>query len=150
MLPIFSTLRAISNVAASMPYALIGRLHDIRKRPIRTYVGFLESALNSGPASRKYVVPTCVKRIKYSRSVRDTPMEEAASPLAILEVTTTSMQCHTNDRPVATTLTVLGCIQRTHKQGTVLYCYAQTNPRRTVIAHNIYRAYYRSKLLWCA
>lgn len=64
MLPIFSTLRAISNVAASMPYAPIGRLHDIRKRPIRTYVGFLESALNSGPASRKYVVPTCVKRVR--------------------------------------------------------------------------------------
>ncbi|RAK85997.1 hypothetical protein BO79DRAFT_239553 [Aspergillus costaricaensis CBS 115574] len=46
MLPIFPTLRAISNVAASIP----------------TYVGFLESALDSGPASRKHVVPTRVKR----------------------------------------------------------------------------------------
>ncbi|OJI90889.1 hypothetical protein ASPTUDRAFT_276005 [Aspergillus tubingensis CBS 134.48] len=149
MLPIFSTLRAVSNVAASISCSH-QPLARYSNRPIRTYVGFLESALDSGPASRKHVVPTRVKRIKYSRSVRDTPMEEAASPLAIFEVTTTSMQCNTNDRPVATTLTVLVCIQRTHKQGTVLYGYAQTNPRRMVIAHNIYRAYYRSKMLWCA
>ncbi|PWY81361.1 hypothetical protein BO83DRAFT_375554 [Aspergillus eucalypticola CBS 122712] len=53
-------------------------------------------------------------------------MEEATSPLAIFEVTTISMQCNTNDDPVATTLKVLVCIQRTHKQGTVWYGYAQT------------------------
>lgn len=80
--PSFPTLRATPNVAASISYAPTSCLHGVRKDPTMTYVGYLGCALKSASASKRYLVPTRVGRVRLWEDKYLTLKEDR--PLAVL------------------------------------------------------------------